>query len=264
MVSLTLHLALIVSALNAAPAVEVSPRVVELTLIDSQPIDHATHHVQGLAVTAGSFWISSVDRAAKKGFVYRVDRATGKIVAERELALGAQFHPGGIDLAGDDLWVPVAEYRPRSSTTVLRLDPTTLATKGSFTVDDHIGCVTMAGEELLAANWDARVFYRLSAAGKKLGQIDNPRPAKYQDLKMLGGLILACGTELIEGQQRPVVDRLDVATLKLASRWQPTGQLRTGGSNFCREGCAVLGESLFLMPEDGPNTTIYRFAVPRQ
>lgn len=258
MVSVALTLSLVSGVLSAAPA------TVELRLVDSQHIDHPTHHVQGLAVTAESYWISSVDRAAKKGYVYRVDRRSGKVVAERDLALGAQFHPGGIDLAGSELWVPVAEYRPRSSTTIVRLDPATLATKGSFTVDDHIGCVTLtAGGELLAANWDARFFYRLRPTGEKLGQIENPRGAKYQDLKMIDGLVLACGTELIDGQQMPVVDRLDPATLKLVSRWRPVGKLRSGGSNFCREGCAALAGDLFLMPEDGPQTTIYRFAMPR-
>ena len=44
------------------------------------------------------------------------------MAAERELAFDVQFHPGGIDVAGDALWVPVAEYRPRSTTTIIKLD----------------------------------------------------------------------------------------------------------------------------------------------
>jgi hypothetical protein len=246
-------------AAHAEPAV--TP--VTVAAIDREHIEHATHHVQGLAVSADGYWISSVDRAAKQGHVYRVDRATGKVVAARELTFGPRFHPGGIDLAAGALWVPVAEYRPRSTTTILKLDPTTLATLASFDVDDHIGCLAVIAEgEILAANWDARVFRRFGQDGKALGETPNPRPTAYQDLKMSAGLIVGCGSEKQDGRQTPVVDRFDPRTLALVSRWLPRGTLRTGGSNFCREGCALFEGQLFLMPEDGPDTTIYRFALP--
>lgn len=236
---------------------------IKIGVIDSQHIDHPTHHVQGLAATAKNYWITSVDRLAKRGHVYRVDRASGKVTTERELTLGTQYHPGGITLAADALWAPVAEYRPRSTSTILKLDPMSLATQASFTIDDHIGCLAVVDNgEILAANWDARTFHRLGTDGKKLGELANPRPARYQDLKTLGGQIVASGTELVDGQQIPVVDRLHPKTLALVSRWQPTGTLRTGGNNFCREGCAIYDGQLLLMPEDGPQTTIYRFAIP--
>ena len=66
------------------------------------------------------------------------------------------------------------------------------------------------------------------------------------------------------GTQLPVIDRLAPKTLAVVSRWQPTGTLGTGGSNFCREGCAVFDGQILLMPEDGPDTTIYRFTVPAE
>ncbi len=208
---------------------------------------------------------SPASTAARVGFVFRVDRATAKVVVKRELEFDAQFHPGGIALAGDSLWVPVAEYRPRSTTTILKLAAGTLETLASFTADDHIGCLTVSAEDrITAANWDARTFYHFTADGKKLGETANPRPVAYQDLKPWGELIVGCGTEKIAGQVQPVVDCLRHDTLALVSRWRPRGTLRSGGSNFCREGCAILEGMLFLMPEDGPQTTIYRFAVPGQ
>jgi hypothetical protein len=240
-------------------------KATELTLADKQPLSFASHHVQGLAVSAEHYWISSVDRGAKQGFVFRVERSTGNVAAQRELSFGAQFHPGGIDLVDGALWVPVAEYRPRSSATIAKLDPTTLEILASFTIDDHIGCLAVvASDEIVAANWDARIFYRLSLTGKRLRASANPRAAAYQDLKTDGDLILASGTEKRPGTPPvPVVDRLNAKTLALVSRWQPQGTLQTGGSNFCREGCAIFRDEIYLMPEDGPNTTIYRFAKPR-
>jgi hypothetical protein len=247
-----------------ATAAEEIPTV-DLELIDQQPINYPTHHVQGLAVSANHYWISSVDRRARQGFVFRVERAGAKVVTRREVALDAQFHPGGIALSGDSLWVPVAEYRPRSTSTILKLDAQTLETRSSFSVDDHIGCLAVEADgRIVAANWDARTFYRFTADGKKLSETANPRSTAYQDLKSWGDLLVGCGTEKIDGQVQPVVDCLRPDTLALVTRWRPRGTLRSGGSNFCREGCALFKEELFLMPEDGPQTTIYRFAVPRR
>ncbi|HVU89310.1 MAG TPA: DUF6454 family protein [Pirellulales bacterium] len=262
---MTARLVVLLCLVIAAPvswAEEVA--TVDIDLVDQQPIEYPTHHVQGLAVTADSYWISSVDRRARVGFVFRVDRATAKLAGKRELSFDAQFHPGGIELAGDSLWVPVAEYRPRSTSTILKLDAQSLETQASFTVDDHIGCLAVnAGGQITAANWDARTFYRFTADGKKLGETANPRPTAYQDLKSWGELLVGCGTEKVEGQVRPVVDCLRPDTLALEARWRPRGTLRSGGNNFCREGCAIFKGALFLMPEDGPQTTIYQFAAPR-
>jgi len=261
--NLTSHLLIVAALLSLDASISAAQTPVAVDVLDQQHVEHETHHVQGLAVSAQNFWISSVDRAAKKGYVYRVERATGKVANTRELTFAKQFHPGGVELADGALWVPVAEYRPRSTTTIVKLDPLTLATRESFTVADHIGCVAqVAGAELLAANWDARIFYRLSPTGKILQQLENPRPTAYQDLKGLGAIVVGCGTEKTGGRQNPVIDVLDAKTLALTTRLFPRGTLRSGGDNFCREGCAVFDGSLFLMPEDGPHTTIYRFAWP--
>ena len=52
-----------VSLLLVARAAQAeTPVAIPLELTGQQRIDHATHHVQGLAVSAESYWISSVDR----------------------------------------------------------------------------------------------------------------------------------------------------------------------------------------------------------
>ncbi|HEY2840271.1 MAG TPA: DUF6454 family protein, partial [Pirellulales bacterium] len=152
---------------GAAPASAAEP--IALDVQQSWPIDHATHHVQGLAATADTFWISSVDRATKSGYVYRVDRKTLRVEKEERLAIGDQFHPGGMQLVGGRLWIPLAEYRAKSSSTILALDPTTLARLASFTLDDHIGALAADGRgRLYAGNWDCRLIYVLDEKGKVL------------------------------------------------------------------------------------------------
>ena len=47
------------------------------------------------------------------------------------------YHPGGIDYDGDDIWVPVAEYRPNSRSIVYRVDPETMKATEVFRFADQ-------------------------------------------------------------------------------------------------------------------------------
>lgn len=245
------------------PATTPAPATVELMVGASWPIMHATRHVQGLCVADEWFWISSVDKAAKTGFVFRVDRSTQKVVAERKLAIGAQYHPGGMQLRGDDLWIPLAEYRPRSTSTMLRLDAMSLETRSQFTVDDHLGAVAVAEDgTLFAANWDARHVYVFSADGVQLRRADSQTGVAYQDWESHDGRLLATGLAVQSGEKTAVVDVLNGDTFKLEKRILLRGAVRSGGSNFAREGLSVYRGNLYLLPEDGPHTTVYEFTSP--
>ena len=52
-----------------------------------------------------------------------------------------EYHPGGLDYDGRQLWVTLAQYRPNSSSTFLRVDPTTLAATPVLHAHDHFGGV---------------------------------------------------------------------------------------------------------------------------
>ncbi|MGD9645984.1 MAG: DUF6454 family protein [Pirellulales bacterium] len=243
---------------DATPAIE----PVSLQLAESWPIEHDLHHVQGLAVSDEWFWITSVDRRARRGYIYRVSRATLKVVAERDLTLDGQIHPGGLQLTGERLWTPVAEYRPRSTSTIVQLDPTSLETLDKFALDDHLGGVAVdAGRRVLAANWDARTIYELDTDGHVLARRDNPTGVAYQDFEYHDGRFYAAGSTKLDGQPAAVVDLIDVADWQLAARWALRGEVRSGGSDFCREGFCKFGNSFYVLPEDGLQATVYRFAI---
>ena len=157
-----------------APAAADEP-VPVLQVAESWHIDHATYHVQGLCVSEDSFWISSVERREHNGWVFRVDRPTLRVVQRRRLVFGPQYHPGGMQQVNGNLWVPVAEYRPRSSTSLVRLDAQTLKTKRTLALDDHIGALAADNRgTLYAANWDSRQFYVLDERGTVIKRVDNP------------------------------------------------------------------------------------------
>jgi hypothetical protein len=227
-------------------------------------IDHPTHHVQGLAVQDESFWLTSVDTHAGVGWVYRVSRDTRKVVAQRRLVSGDQIHPGGIQLVGRALWVPLAEYRPKSTSTILRLDAVTLMPTASFEVDDHIGAIAFDGEDrLYGANWDSRQIYTYDSAGKQLDVINNPTGIRFQDMEWHDGRLLGIGRTEVGGQRLGVVVAFDPESREVHERWLLTGKTRGGDANFGREGFTVWQNSFFALPEDGPNTTVYEFLRKR-
>ena len=161
--------------------------------------------------------------------------------------------------------MPVAEYRPKSTSTVLKLNPQTLETFSSFTVDDHLGATASDGEETVwGVNWDSRQVYFFDLAGKLLEKRDNPTGVAYQDIDYWDGMLFACGATKIDDKRLAVVDGLDPKTCELQTRYELRGESQSGDNNFSREGFAKLYGDFYLLPEDGPQSTVYRFALPQQ
>ena len=216
-------------------------------------IEHTHDHVQGLDVSERWFWISAVDRRTKTGWIWRVDRQTLRTVAERNITDGARYHPGGLQAAGESVWVPLAEYRAASTARILELDAMTLAEKSSFAVTDHVGALATDGKSwILGANWDARKLYRWNLRGEALSVADNPQPLAIQDMKLAGGVIYAGGTGIGPEKGRCWVDQLDPATLAVVRSWTP-------GADRCytNEGLGVLAGKFFFLPEDEPRSRVY-------
>jgi len=221
---------------------------------DTWPIRHNHDHVQGLDVNERWFWISAVDRRTKTGWVWRVDRQSLRTVAERNISQGALYHPGGLQVSGSSLWIPIAEYRANSSARILELDAMTLAERRSLAVPDHIGAVATDGKTfVLGANWDARKLYRWNLDGKLLETHDNPGTLAIQDMKWSGGVIYAGGLD----KKACRVDQLDPATLTLLRSSTP-------GPDRCytEEGMAIFSGRFFFLPADEPNSRIYALSIP--
>lgn len=98
-----------------------------LALLGARLLEGPSHHVQGIDVDGGILWVSSVDRATRSGFLSRYDLASGRRLAQVAVHDGERFHPGGIQIDNDSVWVPVAEYRRASSTWIQRRDKVALA-----------------------------------------------------------------------------------------------------------------------------------------
>ncbi len=246
---------------NGAPGEEkVEPVVLQVG--QQWRINDATHHVQGLCITEDFFWLSSVERREQNGWIFKVDRKDLKVVAKRELVDGPRFHPGGMQLVDGTIWVPLAEYRRHSTTTVLALNAETLSETNRFSVDDHLGAVAVDDHgKIYAANWDARQIYVFDDEGKRLRMVDSSTGVAYQDFECHDGYLWGTGRTLVNGSKQSVVDVLDIAELTLRQRIVLRGTTATVGPNFAREGFTLFGKSLYLMPEDGPETRVYEFRI---
>ena len=217
------------------------------------PLHAELDHVQGIEVDDTRLWVTSVDRKAKKGWLHEFDLKTGTLKRKIELTRGEQYHPGGISGSEQSLWIPIAEYRRNSTATVQEVDKETFKLKRSFSVADHVGAVAVVNGKVLAANWDARQIIDLSNGERK----DNPHSTSYQDMKYVGGVLVASG--LVKGTGG-AIDFLDPKTLELKKRIEVSGKTDRGVV-YTHEGMAIRGKKLYLLPEDGPSR-LFIFDLP--
>ena len=216
-----------------------------------------TAHVQGIDTDGVHLWVTSVERASRKGFLQEFAVADGHLERSIELQDGSRFHPGGIAADADSIWVPVAEYRPKSTAVIQQRDKRTLALRFQFVVPDHIGCVAVTPEFLIGGNWDGRDFYVWNHQGKLLRIIPSTSGNSYQDLKFRAGQLVASG--LLAGG-RGAVDWLDMLSMRVVKRL-PLGNTDRS-QPLTREGMTVFEDHLWLLPEDG-DSRLFVFELSR-
>jgi hypothetical protein len=223
-----------------------------LEILDSQALQFPTHHVQGLAVTEDAYYVSSVDKEGQQGWLFKVDRDSLEVQVRKELTKGALIHPGGMQMDGTYLWVPRAEYDENGPTEILQLEPQTLEMVRSFSVDDHIGLVASDGTgKLYGANWDARSFYVWDWDGNLIEKVDGPTRVKYQDCEFHDPY-LVCGGQ--RSSKRGAIDFIDPRSWTIADS-MAAGETGVEHS-LTHEGLSLLGETVYLLPEDGPNSEV--------
>jgi hypothetical protein len=207
-----------------------------------------THHVQGIDMDGKRLWVTSVDTPNRKGLLHEFSIETGEPLRSREIQDGERFHPGGFASDGKSLWVPVAEYRAKSTSVIQRRSQSTLELEFQFAVADHIGCIAVTPELLIGGNWDSRDFYVWNHRGELLRKIPSSTLNGYQDIKFDGKHIVAGG---LLADRSGAIDWLDPQSMKLVHRMMVGKTDR--GAVYTREGMAIRGDRLLLLPEDGPS-----------
>ncbi len=224
-------------------------------LVETLPLEGTLFHVQGVDLDAQHIWVTSVDIEQKKGYLHQFNRATGHFERQVEVTDGPRFHPGGFSIAGDSIWVPVAEYKPHSTATLVELDKRTLTTKRRISVADHIGCLAVTGDSLIAGNWGSRQLYVLAMDGQQQRVIDVASNNQYQDIKFVDGKLVGGGnltktTGAVDWYAWPSMQLLRSVATGTTDRGRP----------YSGEGMALKGNDLYFVPEDGPSR-IFHFVL---
>lgn len=157
------------------------------TRTDTINLDFNTHHPQSMEVIGDRIFLASVeiterpvkfpggpvdgyDRTPGKGVghLFVLDRA-GNLLEDIVLGEGDMYHPGGIDYDGQDIWVPVAEYRPDSAAIVYKVDAETYDATEMFRVEDHVGGVVhdQVTDRVVGQSWGSRRFYEWTETGQQ-------------------------------------------------------------------------------------------------
>jgi hypothetical protein len=221
------------------------------------PLRGKTAHVQGIDTDGVHLWVTSVDRATRKGLPQEFTVADGRLEGSVEMRDGDRFHAGGIAADADSIWIPVAEYRAKSSAWIQQRNKRTPALEFQFEVPDHIGCVAVTPEFLIGGNWDSRDFYVWDYQGKLLRKVPSTTGNGYQDLKYYDGYLVASG--LLAGN-KAAPDWLDFPSLNLIRRF-PLGDTDRA-QPLTREGMTIFGGQLWLLPEDG-DSRLFVFELPK-
>ncbi|KAF2094167.1 hypothetical protein NA57DRAFT_60802 [Rhizodiscina lignyota] len=153
--------------------------------------------------------INGTDRAPGVGFAHilvfdgegkRIARATYSKPGDNE------YHLGGIDYDGENVWGTIAQYRPNSTARVVTINPHTLEDTEVLTYNDHLGGIVhdTKTNDIYCLNWGARNASKFSLGhfggygyGKGHGSSGGfTKPQKvtrnpsyfsdYQDCKFLG------------------------------------------------------------------------------
>ena len=169
--------------------------------VDNLHLDFQTYHTEGLAITDKHIFLSAVqiieptqkypspvngyDRTPGKGVghLFVMDRQ-GRLQKDLTLGEGYMYHPGGIDYDGENVWVPVAEYRPNSSSIIYKVNATNLKVSEQFRVQDHIGGIVKDATtgDLVGNTWGSRKFYDWTPTGQERRSWPNPSHfIDYQD-----------------------------------------------------------------------------------
>jgi len=214
------------------------------------------HHVQGIDIEGRSLWVTSVDRETKRGFLHLFDAKTGELIRQVEVQDGERYHPGGIALDGDAIWLPVAEYKRASSSVIQKRDKRTLALLRSFPVSDHIGCIAAGRGRLIGGNWDSRDLYEWDLSGLQIGKRTNPSRTSYQDLKRRGRYLIGSGPT---GPSAGLVEWMDWPSMRVVKSLSIGKTDR--GVRYANEGMTVRGRRIYFLPEDGPSR-LFVFRLP--
>ncbi|KAK3308825.1 uncharacterized protein B0T15DRAFT_483401 [Chaetomium strumarium] len=180
-------------------------RLTDWRLVDKIKFEGDTFEPEGIVRLGDDrYFVSAVDdinRASGDGFAHMMvfDGKGSRIVDATITEAGAaEYHNGGIDYDGTFIWATLAQYRPDSTATLVKIRPDTLQPEPVLCIGDHMGAAIrdVSNGNILTLNWGSRrasiwnLNYKPAAPPAHTpprAVIKNPSHfTDYQDCKFLG------------------------------------------------------------------------------
>ncbi|KAK4149059.1 hypothetical protein C8A00DRAFT_38350 [Chaetomidium leptoderma] len=184
-------------------------RSTEWNLVDKIQFEGDTFEPEGIVrlghdryfVSAGEWTVPRSTTTSGEGFAHMiVFDGKGRRVADATITEPGdpEYHGGGIDYDGTYLWATLAQYRPDSTATLVRMRPDTLQPEPLLRIADHMGAVVhdVSTGNILTLSWGARSasLWNLQYKAEALPAFTAPRAViknpshytDYQDCKFLG------------------------------------------------------------------------------
>ena len=251
-------------------------------------------HKNGLFVTARRddinprrsllLWLSCDPGSQKENFNESIKTWT-KIwditpTSKPETWSGVLDHPGGFDSDGQNLWIPISQSRRDGQTMIRKFSIRSLIEKGDatatqiITINDHIGAIAVSHspKRLFGANWDTLLTYEFSLDGNAVQHYERNSFIRnfpdwsiaVQDWKVHDEFLIASGldktSKLLAGHSRSLIQLINLKTRQIIAELRLPRRHESG--NFTREGMAVFGEHIWLLPDDlEEENTLYRFPL---
>lgn len=206
------------------------------------------------------FYLSTVDPNRSTGYLICFD-GTGQLLDQMSLTQAECFHPGGFSVKDGISLIPVAEYRPHSSSIICRVDLERHKVDTVFRYDDHLGAAAeTCSSDVVAATWGSRELVRFSAEGEELLRVPNASHfIDLQDFQLCEQDTLIC-TGLAEMTVGEVAAQVGGIALLDVDRWKivnevpfpgysPSGRVATSNPTwFERSGSTLM---MYAIPDDG-------------
>jgi hypothetical protein len=179
---------------------------------------------------------NGTDRTPGQGFGHLiVFNGKGQRLADATITPrnALEYHNGGIDYDGKDIWGTIAQYRPNTTAYAYKAAPASLEPTTVLHYNDHLGGVVhdTRDNKITCLNWGSRNASSWHLQQVRPGCATSPRPEKvirnpsyfvdYQDCKWLGhskfyngkSVMLCSGVATVGGYNLGGVALVDVDTM---------------------------------------------------
>lgn len=107
-----------------------------------------------------------------------------------------EYHPSGMVLVDNTMFIALAQYLPETSATIIRFDLNNWRYENLFRIQDHVGLVVpnLDSEELLLGTWGSKEYYRTDLVGKIKSRHRTPcfDTMEHQDAQFIGAVSTSC------------------------------------------------------------------------